>query len=286
MVAADASAYDPLDRYAHDIFIDDRPKDEDKMMLAGYLDRATKAEGLRDVADLLVTFPQVVDALPHIPGGTTKAAQKVFSLYKQHAEEVRFALERLVASHTSEMVYGRVGRGSLLRCMTDNCGIAAPVEAVTEKVGGIKSNNEPTMSEIDSKLDEIARQVKERDNSQQRQINELSAGPAEFLQKIGVKLSQGDFQLFALLVTKNEENGGRCLTYDQIAQKLAGKKKRPVSRQAIEKRASSLKAKNPGLRSVIDAERKSAKGETFSEISPTERRRAGVDESYGHRSSR
>lgn len=282
MVAADASAYDPLDRYAHDIFIDDRPKDEDKMMLAGYLDRATKAEGLRSVADLLVTFPQVVDALPHIPGGPTKAAEKVFSLYQQHAEEVRLALERLVASHTSEMVYGRVGRGSLLRCMTDNCGIAAAVEPVAKKSVQPPSQVGPSNAELKSQIEEGFKSVLSQTTAQHKLVADMSAGPLEFLKKLSLKLSSQEHQLFLLLVVPtNDGNSERRLTYEEIAKKLCGKGNPPVTRQAIGKRVKELKAKNHELKLFIDNARRSEKEINFSEISPTQRRKAGIDETYG-----
>lgn len=283
MVAADASTYDPLDRYAHDIFIDDRPKDEDKMMLAGYLDRATKAEGLRSVADLLVTFPQVVDALPHIPGGTTKAAEKVFSLYQQHAEEVRLALERLVASHTSEMVYGRVGRGSLLRCMTDNCGIAAAVEPVVKKSVQPPSQVGPSNAELSIQMSDGFNSLITQTKAQQDLVADMSSGALEFLKTLSVKLPAQQHQLFLLLVEPvSDGNSERHLTYEEIAIKLCGKGKRPVTKQAISKKVNALKAKYPSLKIVIDRARKFERVANFSEVSPTLRRQAGIDVNYGH----
>jgi hypothetical protein len=54
-----------------------------------------------------------------------------------------------------------------------------------------------------------------------------------------------------------------------------------VTRQAIGKRVKELKAKNHELKLFIDNARRSEKEINFSEISPTQRRKAGIDETYG-----
>ncbi|GEP42168.1 hypothetical protein BGE01nite_14590 [Brevifollis gellanilyticus] len=284
MVAAAAVEYDPLDRYARNIFIDDRPKDEDKMMLAGYLDRATKAAGLKGVADLLIAFPQVVDALPHIPGGNTKAAERVFDLHKRHAEEVGLALGRLVAAHCTDVAYGRLGRGSLLRAMTDNVGIDAAVELKAKETTVAQTQLEPSNAELSIQMNEGFKSVLAHTTTQQQLLDEVSSGALAFLKSLSQKLTSKQHQLFVLLVETVSGGGAeRHLSYDEIAMKLCKKGKKPISKQAVWKQVEALKAQNPRLKLFIENARQRETSSNFSELSPTQRRKSGIDESYDHR---
>lgn len=123
MEAAGAIHLDPQDHYKTDVFLDPMPADEDKMMLAAYLDRATSIEELRNSSDFIVAFPQITDALQYVATGATKAAAQFYDLYKRHSIEVSSALSSLVKRHSAELVAGRGGAGCLLRTLVDNRGM-------------------------------------------------------------------------------------------------------------------------------------------------------------------
>ena len=123
VVAAHAETLDPAGHYAINIFTDPRPADDDKMMLAAYLDRATSVGEIETPSALIAAFPQVVDAFPYVTGGPTKVAGQLFDLYKRHAEEVKEALAIILREHSDFLVQGEGGSGCLLRTLLDSRGI-------------------------------------------------------------------------------------------------------------------------------------------------------------------
>ena len=130
ITAADAISLDPVAQYRRDIFIDPRPVDDDKMILAAYLDRATAMHEIPNVSRFISTFPQVADVFPFVPGGATKVAEKCFDLYKRHSEEVGDALKKILNQYAAYLVDDKAGSGCLLRTLLDTRG-ALPTTAVT-----------------------------------------------------------------------------------------------------------------------------------------------------------
>ncbi len=126
VAAAHAEEFDPINQYARNVFIDSRPADDDKMMLAAYLDRATAVDEVTSPADFIATFPQIVDCFPFIAAAPAKVAQQFFDLYKRHAKEVAAALDAIIKTHANFLVQGIVGGGCLLRTLLDSRG-SAPV---------------------------------------------------------------------------------------------------------------------------------------------------------------
>ena len=70
MVAAEAEQFDPVGQYKIDIFTQARPKDEDKIMGAAYLERANQVGKLKDATQLVERYPEVLRVLryPAAPG--------------------------------------------------------------------------------------------------------------------------------------------------------------------------------------------------------------------------
>jgi 7-cyano-7-deazaguanine synthase in queuosine biosynthesis len=123
VAAAHAEQFDPAGHYRTNIFVDPRPADDDKMMLAAYLDRATAVDEVASPAEFIAAFPQIVDAFPFVAGGATKLAGQFFDLYKRHAKEVGEALDIIIRSHSNYLVQGIGGGGCLLRTLLDSRGI-------------------------------------------------------------------------------------------------------------------------------------------------------------------
>lgn len=122
MIAAHADSFDPDGHYKTNIFIDPRPADDDKMILAAYLDRATDIGEITNTAEFIAAFPEVVDAFPFVAGGPTKVAGQFFDIYKRHATEVRDALKLIVHKYADHITEGSGGGGCLLQTLTDSRG--------------------------------------------------------------------------------------------------------------------------------------------------------------------
>ena len=131
VAAAHAEVFDPGDHYRTNIFVDPQPADEDKMILAAYLDRATAIDEIPNIAQFIAAFPQVTDSFPFVPGGPTKVAAKFFDIYKRHAKEVSDALDIILREHSNYLVRGEGGAGCLLRTLTDSRG-SLPQQANTK----------------------------------------------------------------------------------------------------------------------------------------------------------
>jgi 7-cyano-7-deazaguanine synthase in queuosine biosynthesis len=143
ITAAGADSIDPIGNYRGDIFIDPRPVDDDKMILAAYLDRATSANEVPSVAHFISEFPQVTDAFPFVLGGSTKVAEKCFDLYKRHASEVGNALEKILKRYASYLVDDKAGGGCLLRTLLDTRGASpttvTPSDDIDENLAEIRN---------------------------------------------------------------------------------------------------------------------------------------------------
>jgi hypothetical protein len=99
ILAGGAEGYDPVSQYKLDIFTQSRPKDEDKIMLAAYLERANRVKELRDGADLLQAFPEVRRVLPYLGLDAGRGADRVLDLYRRHAEEVNAGVDVMLARY-------------------------------------------------------------------------------------------------------------------------------------------------------------------------------------------
>ena len=123
--------------------------------------------------------------------------------------------------------------------------------------------------------DRIADAVRIR--TQKDAIGEMAVGPDRFLAGLQAQLSGPERELFFELVARKETPGGpRFLQYAEIGEHLK------ISKQAVQKRFKVLADRHPSVADYIRAIREPAKPTNFSEMSPSERRRQGVEESYGY----
>lgn len=99
MLAAEAETHDPLINYKVDVFTESREKDADKIMGAAFLERANRVAEMKDSNDLLMAFPEVRRALPHLGLDAGRGAELVLSLYRRHADEVNKGVDVMLARH-------------------------------------------------------------------------------------------------------------------------------------------------------------------------------------------
>ncbi len=127
MVAAGAERRDPEAGYKSDVFTGRRPTEEDRMMVATYVNRAKQLAKVNDAAELIAMYPDVARMLRFVPGKPVAAAEKVLTLQKRHAAEVNGAIRRMVEVHAEEVAEGSLAPDCLLRLAYDSGGF--PPEA-------------------------------------------------------------------------------------------------------------------------------------------------------------
>ncbi|MEI7732742.1 MAG: 7-cyano-7-deazaguanine synthase [Verrucomicrobiota bacterium] len=104
ILAAKAEAHDPEDHYKVNIFTESRPKEEDKIMGAMYLERANQVSQMQDTAEFIDAFPEVLRALKHLDSlDAGRGAARIMALYKRHAAEVKGGIVEMMRRHLMEI---------------------------------------------------------------------------------------------------------------------------------------------------------------------------------------
>ena len=131
VVAAAAAEFDPVEAFKIDIFTQGRNKDEDKIMVAAYLERANQVRGQDDIAQFIARYSEVTRVFRYLDGTPASVAQRVFDLYKRHAKEVCGALDTLVQRNISAIRERTLPGDCLLRTVYESGSvISAPAVAV------------------------------------------------------------------------------------------------------------------------------------------------------------
>ncbi len=111
-----------------------------------------------------------------------------------------------------------------------------------------------------------------------KELSELALGADKFLAGLQDKLTPDERDLFFDLITTIADGSSRRLRpYAEIG------RKRNVSKQAIQKAYKTLARKHPSVGNYIASIRSPETPRLFSEMSPSERRKYGVDSSYNHK---
>jgi 7-cyano-7-deazaguanine synthase in queuosine biosynthesis len=119
LVAVGEDKLDPADRYASDVFVGERPKDEDRMMVAGYTRRAERLSDLKDIDAFVSEFPEVLNSVRFLPGGRQAVIEKLLALHKKHGAEVNTAIERQLEVHKKAVRARTLPANCLLRLTYD-----------------------------------------------------------------------------------------------------------------------------------------------------------------------
>lgn len=110
-------------------------------------------------------------------------------------------------------------------------------------------------------------------------IEEMAEGADRFLSGLRVEMhDKKDRDLLLALLERTEKDGvERCLTYEDIGERMGG-----VTKQAVGARVRRLKEQYPGPWDYVDAVRNPKQVRDFSELSPSNRAELGIDASYNH----
>jgi hypothetical protein len=122
IVAAGAEAHDPASRYERDVFTGARPTDEDRMMIASYVERAKQLKKIRNFPELIAKYPEVVRAVRYLPGTQLAVGERLLELHKKHAREVDTAVQRMIREKAPALHEGDLPRDCLLRLVVDSGG--------------------------------------------------------------------------------------------------------------------------------------------------------------------
>ncbi len=133
VIAAKADGFDPVGQYKLDVFTQSRPKDEDKIMGAAYLEKAIQCKSLTDVAEFIKNNPEVTRVLRYVEGKPASAAERILSLHKRHAKEVTDALQIMIHRNSQAIMERTLPPNCLLRTVIESQ-TPASMPAVTKVV--------------------------------------------------------------------------------------------------------------------------------------------------------
>lgn len=124
ILAAKADQHDPVEHYKVDVFTQSRDKGEDKIMAAAYLERANQVKNLTDVTQFISSYPDVGRVLKYLNYSSAgQAAQRVFDLYKRHADEVTGALDELGRRYFTQIRERSLPGDCLLRTVYESASV-------------------------------------------------------------------------------------------------------------------------------------------------------------------
>ncbi len=119
-----------------------------------------------------------------------------------------------------------------------------------------------------------------KDNAYKEQvIDEMSEGADTFLSGLVGRIgTQAERELFFLLIHREDVGGAkRPLTYEQIGKRLGG-----TTKQAAHAKAMDFRHKYRDAWEYVISIRRPGRAANFSELSPSDRRKHGVDKTYDH----
>jgi hypothetical protein len=120
VVAANALSFDPQSQYKNDVFAGARPKDDDKIMLASFLERAFEVAGLSNTTAFVSRYPMVLRAIEAINGDSSATAERMLDLYKRHAREVKMAVQAMITKHSEGLMLRNLPPECLVRIVTES----------------------------------------------------------------------------------------------------------------------------------------------------------------------
>ncbi|MBC8392626.1 MAG: hypothetical protein H8E17_08695 [Deltaproteobacteria bacterium] len=134
IIAAEMEHAEPEKQYKYDIFTQCREKDEkifeDKTMFAGYLERANQAHYIGDCIEFLGKFPEAARVLKYLPGDPGQAAERIFAMYKRHAEEVNRVVDTMGQRHFPAIRQRALPADCMLRVVHES---RLPISVSTER---------------------------------------------------------------------------------------------------------------------------------------------------------
>jgi DNA-binding MarR family transcriptional regulator len=126
------------------------------------------------------------------------------------------------------------------------------------------------------KSDRIVEEIKSRE--MRAEFADMAGSADALLKQIiaGFGADEKMARLFMLLRTENPKKPGKLMTFEEIGKQLG------VKKQAISAQFAKMKQKYPSAHRFITSLRAPTDVANYSELSPKERRKAGIEESYNY----
>lgn len=160
-VATGADELDPVAGYKVDIFTQSRSNDDDKMMVAYFLERANQVGAMTDVLKFISAYPTLTQALPYFGIKQTAAAERVLELYKRHAKEVSGAVDIMTTRCAPALRQRTLPGDCMVRLVLDpNAATMTPVPASlspNQSASTAAPEHEfgPSLTRLEAKMDAI-----------------------------------------------------------------------------------------------------------------------------------
>ncbi|MBA4062990.1 MAG: hypothetical protein C0501_04645 [Isosphaera sp.] len=135
VLAAGQADHDPVKGYAVELLTGDRRDEEQKTMVAGYLDLAARVERMGP-AEFFAHFGEVARALPHLGLPAAAGAARVFELYRKHARQVNGVIDDAIAAHCRSIRTRTLSPNCLLRLVYDDGAGDVPARAEPVRPAG------------------------------------------------------------------------------------------------------------------------------------------------------
>jgi len=138
ILAAGAREHDPAARYKADLFLSPRPKDEDRRMVACYVEMA-RLVGQMTLVDLKESFGGIYRVAGQLPGTVDDNVAQIFDLYKRHGNEVAGVVADALAEHNDLILNRTLPANSLLQLVHD---LSIPAEGMISASTSTKTDDE------------------------------------------------------------------------------------------------------------------------------------------------
>jgi len=108
-------------------------------------------------------------------------------------------------------------------------------------------------------------------------IMDMAGGPIDFWARMRARMEEADFCLFLALIAPDDQIAGKPLSFKKIGQLLGG-----ITKQAVSARVTGFRANHAEAWAFVEGVRWRRMTVAFSAQSPSQRRKEGVEENYGH----
>ncbi len=129
VIAAEAEEFDPPSIYRMDVFTESRSKEEDKLMVAAYLERANQVAKLGNANDFMSKYTELGRVIRCMDGAPDSVAGRIFELYKRHATEVNETVDKMMGKYRREIRERTLPGDCLLRLVYESGSVTSlPVQ--------------------------------------------------------------------------------------------------------------------------------------------------------------
>ncbi len=117
--AAGEEENDPADGYRADLVTGERD-DDGAGLLAGYVEQATELGAMSHPVQFFARYGEATRAVRDDADPPAVAAERIYALYRRHAEQVNGVVDRALRDHVADIRAGRLPRTCLVRLVSDH----------------------------------------------------------------------------------------------------------------------------------------------------------------------